>query len=92
MKIGQLVRFNIINDEFNYASICFGVEPENNWFNIQVYTEEVYGEIVKNNTIELIYDTGKKSENRKKCIPSSIRVEVSQEIKKGRCFSLEKCH
>ena len=46
-KKGDLVKFNIVGDDSDYASNCFGVEPQNDWFDIQVYVEEIFGEIVK---------------------------------------------
>ena len=51
-KKGDLVKFNIIYDGSNDATTKFDVEPQNNWFDIEVCIHETYGEIVKKNTIE----------------------------------------
>lgn len=61
MKKGDLVSFNVICDDSDWASNCFGVEPQNDWFDIQVYVENLYGEIVKSNTIEQIRSDGTKT-------------------------------
>lgn len=47
-KVGDLVEFNIVSDDSDYASNLFGVEDENDWFYVSVYTSVLYGEIIKN--------------------------------------------
>lgn len=58
MRKGDLVQFNVVCDDSDYASNCFGVEPQNDWFDVQVYVETLFGEIVKTNTIEHIRKDG----------------------------------
>ena len=58
LKKGDLVKFNVISDDSDFASNCFGVEPQNDWYDVQVYVEEIFGEIVKKNIIEHIYTDG----------------------------------
>ena len=60
-KKGDLVKFNIIFNESNDATNKFDVEPQNNWFDVEVCIDETYGEIVKKNTIEVINSDGNKT-------------------------------
>lgn len=59
--IGNLVKFNIVNDDSGWATDKFGVEPQLNGWVTEIYTEELFGEIVRRNTIEVIYNSGKRS-------------------------------
>lgn len=60
-NIGNLVKFNIINDDSGWATDKFGVEPQLNGWVTEIYTEELFGEIVGRNKIEVIYSNGKRS-------------------------------
>ena len=81
-RIGELVKFNVISDDSDYASNCFGVEAQNDWFDIQVYTEELFGEIVKRNTIEIIYTDGKRSGKFFKIKNGIIEKELNKLLQK----------
>ncbi|MEG0848458.1 MAG: hypothetical protein RSE50_00745 [Myroides sp.] len=59
-RIGDLVKFNIITDDSGWATDKFGVEPQLNGWVTEIYTEELFGEIVRRNTIEFI-NSGKRS-------------------------------
>ena len=48
MKIGQRVKFWIAQDDSDFASNCFGVEPQNDWFDVQFYPEQIEGIIIWN--------------------------------------------
>jgi hypothetical protein len=48
MKINDRVKFMISQDDSDYATNCFGVEPQNNWFDVQFYAEEIEGIIIWN--------------------------------------------
>ena len=48
MKSGQKVKFWIAQDDSDYASNCFGAEPENDWYDIQYYPEQIEGIIIWN--------------------------------------------
>jgi hypothetical protein len=60
-SIGDLVKFNIVTDDSGWATDKFGVEPQLDKWIVEIYTEEIFGEIVRRNTIEVIYDNGKRS-------------------------------
>lgn len=60
MEIGDLVKFNIVTDYSGYATDKFGVEPHLDKWITEICTEEIFGEIVRRNTIELI-KSGKRS-------------------------------
>ena len=81
-RTGELVKFNVISDDSDYASNCFGVESQNDWFDIQVYPEEVFGEIVKRNTIEIIYTNGKRSGKFFKIKNGIVENEVNKLLQK----------
>ncbi|WP_407475421.1 hypothetical protein, partial [Elizabethkingia anophelis] len=53
-RIGDLVKFNIVTDDSGWATDKFGVEPQLNGWVTEIYTEKLFGEIVRRNTIELI--------------------------------------
>jgi len=76
MKIGTLVSFNVVTDDSDYASNCFGVESENDWFDIQVYVETTFGEFIKTNTIEIIYHDGRRSNRFFKVVKGVIKKEI----------------
>ena len=88
-RIGDLVKFNIISDDSDYASNCFGVEPQNDWFVIQVYVEEVFGEIVKKNTIEIIHTDGKRSGKFYKIVNGIVKSEVDKLLIKKSQYNLK---
>ena len=77
-KKGDLVKFNIIYDESNDATTKFDVEPQNNWFDIEVCIHETYGEIVKKNTIEEINSDGNKTGKFYKIENGFIRKEFDK--------------
>ncbi|WP_312900217.1 hypothetical protein [Chryseobacterium taichungense] len=60
-KIGDLVKFNIVTDDSGWATDKWGVEPQLNKWITEIYTEELFGEVVRRNTIEVIYSSGKRS-------------------------------
>ncbi|MDV3661640.1 hypothetical protein CMU70_14390 [Elizabethkingia anophelis] len=60
-RIGDLVKFNIVTDDSGWATDKFGVEPQLNGWVTEIYTEELFGEIVRRNTIEVINTDGKRS-------------------------------
>lgn len=88
-RIGDLVRVNTISDDSDYASNCFGVEPQNDWFDVQVYVEEALGEIVKKNTIEIIYTDGRRSGIFYKIVNGIIKSEVDKLLIKKNQYSLK---
>ena len=88
-RIGDLVRFNTISDDSDYASNCFGVESQNDWFDIQVYTEEIFGEIVKKNIIEVIYTDGRRSGKFYKIINGIVKSEVDKLLLKKQQYGLK---
>ncbi|NML70048.1 hypothetical protein HHL23_09565 [Chryseobacterium sp. RP-3-3] len=59
--IGDLVKFNIVTDDSGWATDKFGVEPQLDGWVTEVYTEELFGEIVRRNTIEVIQSNGNRS-------------------------------
>jgi hypothetical protein len=79
-KIGDLVKFNLVEDDSCQASECFGFDPScgNDWFDIQAYVETAHGEIVKPNTIEIIYKSGKRSGKFFKISKSVIKGELDK--------------
>jgi hypothetical protein len=58
---GQLVRFHAICDESGYATELYGVEPQNNFFDVLVSIETLYGEFIRKNLIEVIGNHGKRT-------------------------------
>lgn len=48
MKVGQKIIFWVATDDSCRASECFGVEPQNDWFDIQYYPEQINGIIIWN--------------------------------------------
>lgn len=48
MKIGDRVLIWIDQDDSDYASNCFGVEAQNDWFDIQYYPELIEAIIIWN--------------------------------------------
>jgi len=88
-RIGELVEFNIISDDSDYASNCFGIEAQNDWFDVQVYSENVFGEIVKTNTIEIIYSDGKRSGRLFKIKKGIIESEVNKLYQKKYQYDLK---
>lgn len=58
--IGDLVKFNIVTDDSGWATDKFGVEPQLDGWVTEIYTEELFGEIVRRNTIEVIHSEGKR--------------------------------
>jgi hypothetical protein len=88
-RIGDLVRFNTISDDSDYASNCFGVEPQNDWFDVQVYVEQAFGEIVKKNTIEIIYRDGRRSGKFYKIVNGIIKSEVDKLLIKKNQYNIK---
>ena len=88
-KKGDLVKFNVISDDSDFASNCFGVEPQNDWFDIQVYVEEIFGEIVKKNTIEHIYTNGTRSGVFYRIVNGVIKSEYDKLINKKEQYKLK---
>ena len=82
LKKGDLVKFNVISDDSDFASNCFGVEPQNDWYDVQVYVEEIFGEIVKKNIIEHIYTDGTRSGVFYKIVNGVIKSEYDKLINK----------
>lgn len=81
-KKGDLVKFNIILDDSGYASDRFDVEPQNDWLAVEVYVEECFGEIVKKNVIEHIYNDGTRSGKFYKIVNGRIPTEVDELLRK----------
>ena len=48
MNCNQKVKFWIAQDDSGYASECFGVEEQNDWYDIQYYPEQIEGIIIWN--------------------------------------------
>ena len=48
MKLKDRVKIWIAQDDSDYASNCFGVEPQNDWFDVQYYPEQVEAIIIWN--------------------------------------------
>ena len=48
MKIGDRVKIWIAQDDSDYASNCFGVEPQNDWYDVQYYSEQIEAIIIWN--------------------------------------------
>ena len=88
-KIGDLVKFNSISDDSDYASNCFCVAPEYDWFDVQVYTEECFGEVVKKNIIEIIYIDGRKSGKFYKIINGVVKSEIDKLVNKKKKYGLK---
>jgi len=88
MKVGTLVTFNVITDDSCYASKCFGVDFENDWFDIQVYAEKAFGEIVKRNTIEIIYKDGRRSGIFFRIVKGVIKKEIESFYNKKHKYGL----
>lgn len=78
MEKGLLVSFNVICDDSDWASNCFGVEAENDWFDVQFYAENLFGEIVKKNTIERIDKEGNKTGIFYKITDGVIKSEINK--------------
>lgn len=76
--IGDLVKFNIVNDDSGWATDKFGVEPQLNGWVTEIYTEELFGEIVRRNTIEVIYNSGERSGRFFKIQNDIIQTESSK--------------
>ncbi len=92
MKKGDLVSFNVVCDDSDYASNCFGVEAQNDWFDIQVYTDTVFGEIIKSNTIQVIRNTdGLKMDIFFKIKNGIINNEVNSLLDKKQIYDLNLC-
>lgn len=53
MKINQRIKFWIDTDESSYASECYLVEPQNDWFEVQYYPEQKEGIIIWNKGVLL---------------------------------------
>lgn len=75
--IGDLVKFNIVNDDSGWATDKFGVEPQLNGWVTEIYTEELFGEIVRRNTIEVI-SNGKRTDRLYKIQNNIIPSESSK--------------
>ncbi|AZA91139.1 Uncharacterised protein [Chryseobacterium nakagawai] len=60
-KIGSLVKFNVVTDDSGWATDKWDVEPQLNKWITEIYTEELFGEIVRRNTIEVINSSGKRT-------------------------------
>lgn len=48
MKINDRVRIWIDQNDSCFASDCFGVEPQNDWFDVQYYPEQIEAIIIWN--------------------------------------------
>jgi hypothetical protein len=48
MKLKDRVKFWIAQNDSDYASNCFGVEPQNDWYDVQYYPEQIEGIIIWN--------------------------------------------
>lgn len=87
-KVGDLVKFNTIQDDSCMASDCFGFDPScgNDWFDVQVYVEDFYGEVVAKGTVEIIYVDGKRSGKFYTIKNGRIKGETERllSIKRGR--------
>lgn len=88
-KKGDLVKFCTVSDDSDYATNLFGVEPHLNWFVTSVYVEEIYGEIVKKNTIEVIYKDGRKSNVFYKIVNGVVLSELKELLIKKRQYNLK---
>lgn len=88
-RIGNLVKFNTVSDDSDYASNCFGVEPQNDWFDVQVYVNECFGEIVKKNVIELIYTDGRRSGIYYKIENGIIKSEIIKLLLKKQRYRIK---
>lgn len=47
MKLNQRVKIWRACDDSDYASNCFGAEPQNDWFDIQYYAEQIEAIIIQ---------------------------------------------
>lgn len=59
MKINDRVKIWIAQDDSDYASNCFGVEPQNDWFVIQYYAELIEAIIIWNKGLLLAQEVYK---------------------------------
>ena len=48
MRLEQKIKFWVARDDGCMASDCFGVEPQNDWFEVQYYPEQINGVVVWN--------------------------------------------
>lgn len=48
MKLKDRVKIWIVQDDSVMASDCFGVEPQNDWFDVQYYPEQIEAIIIWN--------------------------------------------
>ena len=71
-KIGDLAQFNILVGESGSAQDKFGVEPENSWYDVEVYVEKLFGEIVSENTVQAIYKDGTRGTKTFKILDGQI--------------------
>ena len=88
-RIGNLVKFNTVSDDSDYASNCFGVEPQNDWFDVQVYTVEVFGEVVQRNTIQIIYPDGSRSGKLYRIVNGIVESEVEKLFVKKKQYGMK---
>ncbi|MFH1641736.1 MAG: hypothetical protein ABIC04_02440 [Nanoarchaeota archaeon] len=59
MNCNQRVKFWIAQDDSGYASECFGVEEQNDWYDIQYYPEQIEGIIIWDKGLLLAQQTYK---------------------------------
>lgn len=48
MKLKDRVKIWIAQNDSDYASNCFGVEPQNDWYDVQYYPEQIEAIIIWN--------------------------------------------
>jgi len=48
MKLKDRVKIWIAQNDSDYASNCFGVEPQNDWYDVQYYPERIEAIIIWN--------------------------------------------
>lgn len=57
MKVGTKINIWIARDDSGYASELFGVEPQNDWYDIQYYPEQIKAIVIWNKGLLLAQET-----------------------------------
>lgn len=80
MKLKDRVKIWIAQDDSDFASNCFGVDPQNDWFDVQYYPEQIEAIIIWNKGLLLAQQVYKGKQDVGKVFDIS-RNGIKQRIK-----------
>ena len=88
MKINDRVKIWIAQNDSDYASNCFGVEPQNDWFDIQYYPELIEAIIIWNKGLLLAQEVykGKQGVEMRGRVFDISRKGIKQRIENINCM------